>query len=93
MSAPAPIHTTLMRRPAVEATTGHKRSALYQHIAKGLFPKPIRIGARAVAWPSVEVETIVRARIGGADDAALRRLVAELHEARSQAAHGGAAAA
>ena len=88
-----PTSTTLMRRPAVEATTGIKRSALYQHVSKGTFPKPIRIGARAVAWPHHEVEAVVRARISGADDDAIRKLVAELHEARSQAAHGGAAAA
>ena len=93
MSAHAPTSTALLRRPAVELTTGIKRSALYQHIATGLFPKPIRIGARAVAWPQHEVEAIVRARISGADDDAIRKLVAELHEARSQAAHGGAAAA
>jgi prophage regulatory protein len=38
------------RLKAVEAFTGKKRSALYADIAQGKFPKPVRVGDRAVAW-------------------------------------------
>lgn len=38
------------RRQAVENRTGLSRSTLYAMIAEGTFPKPIRIGKRAVGW-------------------------------------------
>ena len=41
---------TLLRRPEVEKLTGKCRSSLYSDIQKGLFPAPVKIGARAVAW-------------------------------------------
>jgi len=40
-----------LRRPAVEAATGLSRSTLYAMMDAGDFPRPIRIGRRAVAWP------------------------------------------
>ena len=39
------------RRPAVEEITGLSRSSIYDLMSKGHFPKPIKISARAVAWP------------------------------------------
>ena len=39
-----------MRRPAVQAITGLSRSSIYDMMSKGEFPRPIRIGKRAVAW-------------------------------------------
>ena len=41
---------TLLRRPEVEKLTGKRRSSIYSDIQKGLFPAPVKIGARAVAW-------------------------------------------
>lgn len=46
-----------LRRPAVEAATGLSRSSLYAMMDKGEFPRPVRIGKRAVAWPQSAVET------------------------------------
>ena len=40
----------LIRRPKVEAMTGLSRSTLYAMMARGEFPRPVRIGLRAVAW-------------------------------------------
>ena len=40
----------LIRIPAVEDLTGFKKSYIYQRIKKSTFPKPLRIGTRAVAW-------------------------------------------
>ena len=40
----------ILRRPAVEAATGLSRSTIYQMMSTGLFPKPIRLGPRAVGW-------------------------------------------
>ena len=40
----------IYRRPEVEIITGLSRSTLYEQIAQNHFPKPVRIGARAVGW-------------------------------------------
>lgn len=45
----------LLRRPAVEAATGLKRSTLYSMMDRGEFPRPVRVGRRAVAWPESAV--------------------------------------
>lgn len=39
-----------LRLPKVIEQTGLSRSAIYKLISKGLFPSPVRIGQRAVAW-------------------------------------------
>lgn len=53
----------LERRPEVEARTGLTRSAIYELMAAGEFPKPVRISARAVAWPRGEVDAWIRGRL------------------------------
>lgn len=42
----------VMRRKEVEVACGLSRSAIYAAMDRGDFPRPIRIGRRAVAWPS-----------------------------------------
>lgn len=44
-----------LRRPAVETATGLSRSTIYDMMDRGEFPRPIRIGRRAVAWPESAV--------------------------------------
>ncbi len=41
----------ILRRKEVERRIGLSRSSIYESIALGLFPKPVRIGRRAVGWP------------------------------------------
>jgi prophage regulatory protein len=53
----------LIRRRAVEARTGLKRSAIYAHLSDGNFPKPVKIGERMVAWIESEVDEWVSNRI------------------------------
>jgi prophage regulatory protein len=55
--------TRLLRRKSVEARTGLSRSTLYQMMQTGHFPKPVRIGGRAVAWPETEVDAWIDARL------------------------------
>lgn len=52
----------LIRRPDVEKATGLRRSTIYAMMAEGSFPKPIRIGKRAVAWRASEVQAWIEAR-------------------------------
>lgn len=59
----------LIRRREVERLTGLCRSAIYLHIARGVFPKPVPIANRAVAWVEAEVTAWVRSRIAHRDAA------------------------
>lgn len=57
MSADSPGTTRrILRRPEVEARCGFKRAHLYKLIDEGKFPRPVRIGVRAVGWDSFEVD-------------------------------------
>lgn len=49
----------LWRLPTVEAQTGLSKSELYRRIKLGTFPKPLKLGARAVAWPAASIESWV----------------------------------
>ena len=40
----------LIDRRRVEEMTGLSRSTIYNMLAKGTFPKPLRVGIRAVRW-------------------------------------------
>jgi prophage regulatory protein len=40
----------VLRRPEVENITGLSRSTIYEQMANGTFPKPVKIGKRAVGW-------------------------------------------
>jgi len=59
----APEHSTreesLLRFPAVIKRTGSPRSSIYKGIANGTFPKPVKIGTRAVAWPSSSIDAYI----------------------------------
>ncbi len=45
-----------LRRPEVESRTGLSRSTIYAAMGQGTFPRPRRIGKRAVAWREDDVE-------------------------------------
>lgn len=44
-----------LRRAAVESITGLARSTIYDLMAKGLFPRPVRLTGKAVAWPESKI--------------------------------------
>ncbi|WP_270687981.1 helix-turn-helix transcriptional regulator [Aeromonas sp. D3] len=46
---------TLLRRKQVEEITSLSRSTIYAMIAKGSFPKPVRLGPQRVAWRQMDV--------------------------------------
>ena len=73
---------TILRIPSVKSESGLSRSTIYLRIAQGLWTKPVSLGARAVGWPSNEVEAINTARIAGKTDEEVRALVAKLEAAR-----------
>ena len=56
-----------IRLPEVISRTGYKRTSIYEKIAEGTFPAPIKLGPRAVAWVSEEIEEWMDARIAERD--------------------------
>ena len=44
------MHERIYRRPDVEQLVGLSRSTLYAMMADGAFPKPVKLGKRAVGW-------------------------------------------
>lgn len=63
------VHT-ILRRDDVERATGLPRSTIYEKMAKGEFPKPIKISAKSVGWLSSEVEAWQKSRIAARDSEA-----------------------
>jgi prophage regulatory protein len=61
------MNETLLRLPQVESMIGLKRSSIYSRIAAGEFPKPINLGARAVAFKNSDIQSWIaeRARASG----------------------------
>lgn len=53
----------LIRLPAVMESTGYRKSMIYRLINEGSFPKPVQLGARAVAWIDEEVKAWIQERI------------------------------
>lgn len=52
----------LLRRPEVEKRTGIARSTLYDWMAKGDFPKPVKLGVRLVAWRESDINSWLESR-------------------------------
>lgn len=47
---PTAAPSRLIRRPEVCELTGLPKSTLYDHLATGAFPSPVKLSARSVAW-------------------------------------------
>ena len=54
---------SLIRLKKVEAKTGIKKSMVYDLMSKNEFPKPIKIGDRAVAWIESEIDQWIKNKI------------------------------
>ncbi|MBN1586028.1 MAG: AlpA family transcriptional regulator [Candidatus Omnitrophica bacterium] len=54
---------TILRLPKVKERTGLSRSGIYERIKTGGFPRPVRLGLRAVGWIEEEVDAWVQGRI------------------------------
>jgi len=77
---------SILRLPAIKASTGLSRSTIYLRIADRVFTKPVSLGGRAVGWPAHEVAALNAARIAGKSDAEIRELVTKLEAARKAVA-------
>jgi prophage regulatory protein len=77
---------TILRLPSIKAESGYSRSTIYLRVNQGLWPRPIRLGPRAVGWPASEVAALNAARIAGKSDDEIRALVVKLEASRKAAA-------
>jgi len=55
----------IYRRPDVENLIGLSRSTLYAMMAEGSFPKPVKLGKRAVGWRASDVHAWLESRLKG----------------------------
>lgn len=78
------MHPHVIRCPAVTSKSGRSRSSIYEDVARGLLPSPIKIGLRASAWPLHEIDAVIAARIAGKSHDEIRALVRQLMAARKQ---------
>ena len=51
----------IIRRKALEARIGLSCSTIYMMMSEGRFPRPIKIGRRAVGWRASDVEEWLKA--------------------------------
>lgn len=56
-SNPTPV--SLYRKPQVIARTGIPKSSWERGVRLGYYPKPIKIGKRAVAWTSTSIDKLI----------------------------------
>lgn len=52
----------ILRRPEVQSRTGLSRSTIYAMIAEGSFPRPVRLGKRAVGWSDAAISEWLHSR-------------------------------
>jgi prophage regulatory protein len=50
---------TLLRKPQVLARTGIPKSSWDRGVRQGRYPKPVKIGVRAIAWTSTSIDALI----------------------------------
>ena len=62
-------HDRLLRRPEIEQRCGLTRSTIYRLMDDDRFPRPVRVGPKAVRWLESDIDAWVasRPRTAGAD--------------------------
>lgn len=53
----------ILRVRQVGERTGLSRSTIYELVAEGLLPPPVRVGHRTVGWVESEIDEFLRRRI------------------------------
>lgn len=60
----------ILRRKAVTEKTGLERSAIYERMKLGTFPKQVKIGPKSVGWVESEVNNWISERVRRRDEGA-----------------------
>jgi prophage regulatory protein len=62
---------SILRLPTVKARTGLSRSTIYLRVSQGTFPRPVRLGGRAVGWVEGEIQSWLAEKIAARREAAV----------------------
>ena len=62
ITASQPKTAQLLSRQKVQSKTTLSRSSIYDMIAKGEFPKPVKISGRRVAWLEATIDAWIQSR-------------------------------
>lgn len=57
------MNINVLRLPEVKKMTGLSRSSIYAMVANKSFPKPIKLGERAVGWLETEVAEWIASKL------------------------------
>jgi prophage regulatory protein len=57
------MNDRIVRLPAVKEVSGLCRSSIYEGVAAGTFPAPVKIGLRAVGWRSSDLTNWLETRV------------------------------
>ena len=72
----------IIRLPEVLKLTTWSKSTFYLRAEHGLFPKKVRLGARAVGYVKSEVKEIIDAMIASKSEEEIKHLVYEIEKRR-----------
>lgn len=61
------MNIKLLRLPEVRQIVRRSTSRIYADMNEGLFPRPIRIGSRAVAWRESDIQAWIDERVADRD--------------------------
>jgi prophage regulatory protein len=56
---------SILRLPEVKCRVGLSRSSIYLAISQGTFPRPVKLGIRAVGWLQTDVDAWIRSKAAG----------------------------
>lgn len=66
--APGETSVVILKLPQVQAKTGLGKTRVYGLVRSGDFPKPVRLGKKAVGWVDAEIEEWILRRMALRDD-------------------------
>lgn len=55
----------LIKLPDVERLTGLRRSAIYERIQRGAFPRSVKVGKRSATWSEAAIQAWIADRVTG----------------------------
>lgn len=63
-----PRPARLLRLPSVTERVGLKRTAIYDMVRVGTFPKPVPLNDKSVGWLESEIEAWIASRVAVRDE-------------------------
>ena len=59
------------------------RSSLYAKVSKGLFPKPVKVGSRKIAWPQYEIDQMMTFYLSTTNEEDTKSFVTKIEKIRT----------